>query len=58
MRPQFVDFHCHLDLYPDLAQAIAQCDNRKSATLAVTTTPKAFFVTSSLPKKVSSSEWL
>lgn len=37
-----VDFHCHLDLYPDLEAAIRTCDESRSATLAVTTTPKAF----------------
>ncbi|TPJ44462.1 TatD family deoxyribonuclease [Mesorhizobium sp. B2-7-1] len=37
-----VDFHCHLDLYPDLADAIGTCDDARTATLAVTTTPKAF----------------
>jgi TatD DNase family protein len=42
MRPEFVDFHCHLDLYPDLKDAIARCDALRTATLAVTTTPKAF----------------
>jgi len=42
MRPEFVDFHCHLDLYPDLKDAIARCDSVRAATLAVTTTPKAF----------------
>ncbi len=42
MRPDFVDFHCHLDLYPDLKGAIAECEARQTATLAVTTTPKAF----------------
>lgn len=42
MRPEYVDFHAHLDLYPDLAQAIAICDRKRVATLAVTTTPKAF----------------
>ena len=42
MRPTLVDFHCHLDLYPDLATAISACDARRAATLAVTTTPKAF----------------
>lgn len=42
MRPEYVDFHTHLDLYPDLAQAIAACDRNRIATLAVTTTPKAF----------------
>jgi TatD DNase family protein len=42
MQPELVDFHCHLDLYPDLATAITKCDARRAATLAVTTTPKAF----------------
>jgi len=42
MRPELVDFHCHLDLYPDLEDAIAKCEARRTATLAVTTTPKAF----------------
>ncbi len=42
MRPDYVDFHTHLDLYPDLERAIAACDRRRVATLAVTTTPKAF----------------
>ncbi len=42
MRPEFVDFHCHLDLYPDLSTAISVCDAHRAATLAVTTTPKAF----------------
>ncbi|MCG8060573.1 MAG: TatD family hydrolase [Candidatus Thiodiazotropha endolucinida] len=42
MRPELVDFHCHLDLYPDLSTVISACDARRAATLAVTTTPKAF----------------
>lgn len=42
MRPEYVDFHAHLDLYPDLPAAIAACDRRRTATLAVTTTPRAF----------------
>ncbi len=42
MRPEFVDFHCHLDLYPDLKDAMARCDALRTATLAVTTTPRAF----------------
>ncbi len=42
MIPEYVDFHAHLDLYPDLQEAIRTCDNRKTATLAVTTTPLAF----------------
>ena len=42
MRPDYVDFHTHLDLYPDLPAAITACDRRRTATLTVTTTPKAF----------------
>ena len=42
MHSDYVDFHAHLDLYPDLAKAIGVCDSAKVATLAVTTTPKAF----------------
>ena len=42
MKPDYVDFHTHLDLYPDLPAAIAACDRRRTATLTVTTTPKAF----------------
>lgn len=42
MKPRAVDLHCHLDLYPDHAAAIAECDRGRVATLAVTTTPKAF----------------
>jgi TatD DNase family protein len=41
-RPRWVDFHCHLDLYPDHAQLIRECDNAGIATLTVTTTPKAW----------------
>jgi TatD DNase family protein len=42
MRPRWVDFHCHVDLYPDHAGVIAECDRERVATLAVTTTPKAW----------------
>lgn len=38
----FVDFHCHLDLYPDHVQAVADCERAKLFTLAVTTTPRAW----------------
>lgn len=41
-KARWVDFHCHLDLYPDHAQLIAECDREGVATLAVTTTPKAW----------------
>lgn len=40
--PRWVDFHCHLDLYKDHAALIAECDRERVATLAVTTTPKAW----------------
>jgi TatD DNase family protein len=41
-RARWVDFHCHLDLYPDHAQLITECNRERIATLAVTTTPKAW----------------
>jgi TatD DNase family protein len=37
-----IDFHCHLDLYPDHAAAIRQCEEDGVFTLTVTTTPKAW----------------
>jgi TatD DNase family protein len=37
-----VDFHCHLDLYPDHAAAVAECERAGVFTLTVTTTPKAW----------------
>jgi TatD DNase family protein len=40
--PELVDYHCHLDLYPDYEQEFSECDSAKVATLAVTTTPKAW----------------
>lgn len=40
--PRWVDFHCHLDLYKDHSALIAECDRAAVATLAVTTTPKAW----------------
>lgn len=37
-----VDFHCHLDLYPDFEVAIAKAEAARVYTLTVTTTPKAW----------------
>ena len=37
-----VDFHCHLDLYPDLEVAIEKAEAARIYTLTVTTTPKAW----------------
>jgi len=39
---RLVDFHCHLDLYPDHEELVAECDRAKVFTLAVTTTPRAW----------------
>lgn len=37
-----VDFHCHLDLYPDHAAAVKDTEAAGVLTLAVTTTPRAW----------------
>lgn len=37
-----VDFHCHLDLYPDFEKVILECEQNRIYTLAVTTTPQAW----------------
>lgn len=37
-----VDFHCHLDLYPDHEAVIARAEAASVYTLTVTTTPKAW----------------
>jgi TatD DNase family protein len=37
-----VDFHCHLDLYPDLSAAVRRSEEQGIFTLAVTTTPRAW----------------
>jgi TatD DNase family protein len=42
MTSGLVDFHCHLDLFPDMESAIREADAAGIYTLAVTTTPKAW----------------
>lgn len=37
-----VDFHCHLDLYPNHSEAVTACERDQIYTLAVTTTPRAW----------------
>ena len=37
-----VDFHCHLDLYPDHQAAVEEAEDAGVFTLAVTTTPRAW----------------
>ncbi len=39
---KYVDFHCHLDLYPDFEALVAECERASIYTLAVTTTPRAW----------------
>jgi TatD DNase family protein len=41
-----IDFHCHLDLYPNALQLLDQVEDRNEFTLAVTTSPRAFAATS------------
>ena len=43
-----IDFHCHLDLFPNPAEVIAQCVSRRAYVLSVTTVPSAFEGTAAL----------
>jgi TatD DNase family protein len=43
-----IDFHCHLDLYPDPSDVIRGCITWKMYVLSVTTTPSAWAGTSAL----------
>lgn len=40
--PNLVDFHCHLDLYPNFESLVSECDDAGIFTLGVTTTPAAW----------------
>lgn len=42
MNPGSIDFHCHLDLYPDHIGAFRHCEREAVNVLAVTTTPLAW----------------
>jgi TatD DNase family protein len=42
MPGKLVDFHCHLDLYPDFEALVGECEALGVHTLAVTTTPRAW----------------
>jgi len=48
---RLVDFHCHLDLYPNHAELVGECDRDEIFTLAVTTTPLAWEVNQRLAAK-------
>lgn len=39
---RLIDFHCHVDLYPDYQNVITSCEEEEIRTLAVTTTPRAW----------------
>ena len=41
-----IDFHCHLDLYPDGLEVARQTNQRNDFTLVVTTSPRAYHATS------------
>jgi TatD DNase family protein len=43
-----IDFHCHLDLYPDPRQVAEECVRRGLYVLSVTTTPSAWAGTAAL----------
>lgn len=43
-----IDFHCHLDLYPDPQSVAAECRRRGLYVLSVTTTPSAWHGTKAL----------
>lgn len=43
-----IDFHCHLDLYPDPSAVIKQADKEGVYILAVTTTPQAWKINQTL----------
>jgi TatD DNase family protein len=40
--PELIDYHCHLDLYKNHAKQFEICEQKRIATLAVTTTPRAW----------------
>lgn len=42
MITNLVDFHCHLDLYPEFESLISESERKSIHTLTVTTTPKAW----------------
>lgn len=41
-----IDFHCHVDLYPNGLEVARQANRRNEFTLVVTTSPRAFHATS------------
>jgi TatD DNase family protein len=50
VRREVIDFHCHLDLYPDPHGVARACAERGLYVLSVTTTPSAWSGTTALAK--------
>lgn len=42
MAVGLIDYHCHLDLFPDHAKAVMECERKEVSTLTMTTTPRAW----------------
>jgi len=42
LLPPLIDYHVHIDLYPDYQEVFAECKKQSINTLAVTTTPRAW----------------
>ncbi len=53
MNVPLVDYHCHLDLYPDFERLISECENKQIHTLTVTTVPAAWPRNFALTKSLS-----
>ena len=45
-----IDFHCHLDLYPNVMSFLNEVERRNKFTLVVTTSPRAWMATSKVFK--------
>lgn len=43
-----IDFHCHVDLYPDALKLLPEINTRNRFTFAVTTSPRAYLATSKI----------
>lgn len=48
-----IDFHCHLDLYPQGIDVARQTNQRNDFTLVVTTSPRAYYATSRVFDRLS-----
>ena len=51
-----IDFHCHLDLYPNVLSFIKEVEKRNKFTLVVTTSPRAWLATSKVFASINNIE--